>query len=232
MAYCWVWTLHDAKNKSLHSVRYSYAADRGSDMLEASLRADLAALMVKRPDLVVVTLGDGAVEMQAILDRITAGYEVAARGIDFWHCVEKLGEAAKTVDPDNTKAVVARFAKDLLANDAAIDAIEQELLGWTDRFGDDDIPDGLRAAISYIFHNRDRLRYASTRAGGLPIGSGHVEATCKTIVSVRCKRAGARWRPEGLQAVLGLRALATSSRWKQGMQVLVGAYPVAVRAAA
>ncbi len=232
MSYCGVWTLHDRNNRSLHSVRYSYAANRGSDALEASLRGDLHALIAKRPDLRIVTLGDGAVEMQSILDRITAGFKVAARKVDFWHCVEKLAAAAKTIDADNTKATVGRFTKALFADDGAIDEIEQELLGWTDRFDDDDIPEDLLNAVSYIFNNRERMRYASTRAAGLPIGSGHVEATCKTIVSVRCKRSGSRWRPPGLQSVLGLRALATSSRWNPAMKELVTGGMVPVREAA
>lgn len=37
------------------------------------------------------------------------------------------------------------------------------------------------------------------------VGSGIAEAACKTVVSTRAKRAGMRWTPEGLDAVLALR---------------------------
>ena len=37
------------------------------------------------------------------------------------------------------------------------------------------------------------------------VGSGIAEAACKTVVSTRAKRAGMRWTPDGLDAVLALR---------------------------
>ena len=62
------------------------------------------------------------------------------------------------------------------------------------------------------------------RAKGLPIGSGHVEATCKTLVSTRMKRSGASWKTPGGQAVLSLRSLARSSRWSAAMEFLLATY--------
>lgn len=39
------------------------------------------------------------------------------------------------------------------------------------------------------------------------IGSGNVEATCQTVVAVRFKRSGARWKTKGAQPLLKVRAL-------------------------
>ena len=42
---------------------------------------------------------------------------------------------------------------------------------------------------------------------GLPIGSGQVEAQCKTLVGARCKQAGMRnWTYAGAEGVLRMRA--------------------------
>ena len=49
---------------------------------------------------------------------------------------------------------------------------------------------------------------------GLPIGSGVVEAACKTVIGHRLKRAGMRWSVEGGQSVLNLRVLVLSHRWE------------------
>ncbi len=60
-------------------------------------------------------------------------------------------------------------------------------------------------ALDYFTTNAERMRYPAFRAQGMHVGSGIVEAACKTVVSTRAKRAGMRWIPEGLDAVLALR---------------------------
>lgn len=50
-------------------------------------------------------------------------------------------------------------------------------------------------------------------ARDLPIGSGIIEAACKTLVTQRMKRSGMRWRHEGGQAILTLRSLIQSERF-------------------
>lgn len=59
-------------------------------------------------------------------------------------------------------------------------------------------------AMSYFTTNAKRMQYPTFRAQGMHIGSGIAEATCKTIVSTRAKRAGMRWTPQGLDALLPL----------------------------
>jgi hypothetical protein len=68
-----------------------------------------------------------------------------------------------------------------------------------------------RAALgelrTYLENNRRRVDYPRYRALGLPVGSGQVEAQCKTLVGARCKLAGMRnWTFTGAESVLRLRA--------------------------
>ncbi len=44
--------------------------------------------------------------------------------------------------------------------------------------------------INYLAENKDRMRYAEFRAQGLFVGSGVVEAGCKTIIGQRLKQSG------------------------------------------
>ena len=68
------------------------------------------------------------------------------------------------------------------------------------------------------------MGYAEAKAQGLPIGSGVVEATCKTLVTERLKRSGMRWSVRGGQAILTLRAWLQSNRFDSGWAVLSDTY--------
>ena len=66
--------------------------------------------------------------------------------------------------------------------------------------------------LGYFRNHRHRMGYAEAKDQGLPVGSGVVEATCKTLVTERLKRSGMRWSERGGQAILTLRALRNGPR--------------------
>ena len=82
----------------------------------------------------------------------------------------------------------------------------------------------LRTELKFFRKNRRRMAYATMAAQNLPIGSGVVEAACKTLVTARLKRSGMRWREEGGQAILTFRALAQSGRWDRGWSLMAEPY--------
>ena len=57
------------------------------------------------------------------------------------------------------------------------------------------------------------MNYAAFRQQGLPIGSGPVEAACKSLVKTRLCRSGMRWSWPGGQRILQLRTYLKSGRW-------------------
>ncbi len=63
----------------------------------------------------------------------------------------------------------------------------------------------------------------------LPIGSGVVEASCKTLVTHRLKRSGMNWGEEGGQAILLLRSLILSERFERAWDLLLSTYKRRVR---
>lgn len=73
----------------------------------------------------------------------------------------------------------------------------------------------IQDAITYYNNNQERMDYAHFRKMGYFIGSGSVESACKQIVSLRLKRAGARWTKTGASAVAKARAAWLSKQWDE-----------------
>ena len=70
-------------------------------------------------------------------------------------------------------------------------------------------------AIGYFETNIERMRYQQFRSQGLFVGSGVIEAGCKTIAGLRLKQSGMRWTVRGANAIIALRCCALSGRWEQ-----------------
>ena len=66
--------------------------------------------------------------------------------------------------------------------------------------------------LTYLENNGHLMRYARLRKVGLPVGSDVTEGACKSAIEMRTNGSGQRWRPEGLEAVLTLRAVHRSDR--------------------
>jgi len=69
--------------------------------------------------------------------------------------------------------------------------------------------------VTYLTNNRERMDYPRYETMGLPIGSGEVEAQCKTLVQTRCKQAGMRWHSSGIQSLLRIRCAVRDGRYRR-----------------
>ena len=87
----------------------------------------------------------------------------------------------------------------------------------------------LHSELTYFQNQRDRMDYAAYQARGLPIGSGVVEAACKTLATQRLQRSGMSWR-EGKQAILTIRSLQQSQRWAAAWSLLSAHFRITVLA--
>src|SRR2546429_5494564 len=73
----------------------------------------------------------------------------------------------------------------------------------------------VRKAMDYFQTNKERMRYAQFRSQGLFVGSGVVEAGCKTIIGQRLKQSGMRWTVNHANAIIALRCSQLSGRWEE-----------------
>jgi hypothetical protein len=234
MAYGGTVTLHDKKGDAVHTIRYGRMPQGDEVGLCEGMADDVLELLRKRPGLQVAELTDGAPELHDLLDAQLSDAEIGKpvhRLIDFWHLVEKLHAAALVIHGEKEAAVVVRRWKMRLLNSSkAAEQILDEILASGRehvRVGDGH---PVHDAITYLRNHRTRMDYAAARRAGLPIGSGNVEATCKSLFAQRLKRAGARWKEETGEHVVQLRALALSDRWDQAMALTLRPLRKAVRA--
>jgi len=222
-AYAATVTLHDEEGNALHTIRHGRMPQAELSALCEGLGNDVLALLDQRPDLKVMLLHDGAHELwnvpAQILNEKSLGTKVSEL-VDFWHVIEKLGRAAVVLHGDAAaKGVVARWKLRLLNSSPAASEILQELLGAGRRYVRVGKTKPVHEAITYLENHAERMNYACARKQGLPIGSGNVEASCKSLFGLRFKRPGSRWKEKTGEHIVHLRALALSDRWDQALDL-------------
>jgi hypothetical protein len=221
MAYCATLTLHDRKGEAVHTIRYGRMPNGDVTELCRTLAHDVCALLRKQPGLGIILLADGAPELWKLLtDHLNAetlGVPVRQL-VDLWHLLEKLGSAARLLYGETHGSTVLHgWRLRLLNRTSSVAEILQELHAS----GKAPLAVGtsrpIHEAITYLENHQGRMNYAAARRRGFPVGSGNVEATCKSLVTVRMKRPGARWKEETGEHLLNLRALALSDRWESAI---------------
>lgn len=236
MAYCGTVTLHDENGVGRYTIRYGCMPDGDVIGLRDRLVADAATLRSKRPDLKLQLLCDGAPEMWNLLEEgfIPKFGDNLHRLVDLHHLMEKLGAAARVIDDSKAAGErLRRWKMSLLNRASAATGILEELTasGLDEGVGADH---PVHAAITYLESHSvdsDRMNYARARRLGLALGSGNVEATCKSLFEIRMKRCGARWKEQTGQHILQMRALALSDRWGPAIALTLRPLRKAVRAA-
>jgi len=155
-------------------------------------------------------LGDGAAWIWTIA---TEKFPEATQIVDLYHAREHLHELTRVLEfmlGDQREQWLAARLDDLDHGD--IDGIcaaarIYPLLGSK--------KDDLDKALAYFENNAPRMRYQWFRSRGLFVGSGVVEAGCKTIVGQRLKLSGMRWTVAGADAIIALRCREASSQSEQ-----------------
>ena len=144
--------------------------------------------------------------------------------IDFYHATEHLKDAFDAAHGAHSPKAAAQFEKyrHLLRHEP--DGVERVIRALVYLRSKHPTTRRIAQVLGYFRGNRHRMRYAEAKAKGLPIGSGVVEAACKTLVTERLKRSGMRWGPRGGQAILTLRSLVQSRRFQHAWSLLAKSY--------
>ena len=131
--------------------------------------------------------------------------------IDFIHVAGYLGKAAAALHPGDPQAACewadgqklrvlhgrARAVAATLASVAARARAKNSRLDLAD----------VDKAVTYLANNHMHMRYDKALANGWPIATGMIEGACRFVIEDRFGITGARWSPDGAEAILKLRAV-------------------------
>jgi hypothetical protein len=157
-----------------------------------------------------VVIGDGAEWIWNIAD---AHFPGAIQIVDLYHARQHLWGLARKLYP-NQDAEQRRWMmvhqdmldegkiQDLVAALRSIDSSSSELA------------EKIRIEAAYFENHAKRMRYPEFRSQHLFVGSGVIEAGCKTMIGSRCKQSGMFWTVRGANAILALRCCQFNGRFE------------------
>jgi hypothetical protein len=158
----------------------------------------------------VCVIGDGAPWIWNIADEQFYG---ATQIVDLFHAREHYWNVAKACFGQNKDKLYQwteerRKELDDGRPEEVIDAINRcsSLPGYDKEIGERE--------IGYFEKNKGRMRYADFRKRGLFVGSGVLEAGCRTVVGQRLKQSGMHWTVRGANSIIALRCSIMSNRWE------------------
>ena len=141
-------------------------------------------------------------------------FAAAIQIVDFYHALEHAGKVLEALLGSKNHPQYRQMLEDWkeeLLKDGVKHLIEQ---ARTQCAGKSNAP-AVEKELGYFINNIDRMQYGTFRARGFFIGSGVMEAGCKTVIGARCKQSGMFWGREGAQNIVALRCIDASHRLEE-----------------
>jgi hypothetical protein len=157
----------------------------------------------------LTVIGDGAAW---IWNLAAATFPEATHIVDLFHAREHLHSLTRALEfmlLDRKDEWLAARLEDL--DYGYIDGIEAAVRAYPLEGARKDEVD---KELGYFLNNAPRMRYRWFRSRGLFVGSGVVEAGCKSVIGQRLKQSGMHWTVNGADAVITLRCAEASSQWE------------------
>jgi hypothetical protein len=148
-----------------------------------------------------IIIADGAVWIWNIADREFPG---AIQIVDLYHAREHLWVLAGklfSTDDRRRKRWATGLQKQLDAG--KIESLVKRLRSFPATCAD--AAELLRVEADYFDRNQQRMRYPDFRRQNLFVGSGVIEAACRTVIARRLKQSGMFWTVQGANSIIALR---------------------------
>ncbi|HEY6369495.1 MAG TPA: ISKra4 family transposase [Candidatus Sulfotelmatobacter sp.] len=157
-----------------------------------------------------VVMGDGA---NWIWNLTAEHFPGAIQIVDLYHARQHLGEVARRLYPldPRTQAAWLKVHQKRLLDKGKIERLVEALRSLPS--DNPEVAENIRTEADYFERNAERMPYPKLRRQHLFVGSGVIEAGCKTVVSSRFKRSGMFWTVRGANAILALRCSYLNGRF-------------------
>ena len=158
-----------------------------------------------------VVMGDGA---EWIWNLAGEHFPGAIQIVDLYHARQHLWELARRLHPNDEGKQRAwmKVHQQRLLDKGKI----EKLVGVLRAIQCDspEVAEKIRTQAEYFERNAERMRYPKFRRQHLFVGSGVIEAGCKTVIASRLKRSGMFWTVRGANAILALRCSYLNGRFE------------------
>jgi hypothetical protein len=158
-----------------------------------------------------VVMGDGAEWIWNLAEQHFPG---AVQIVDLYHARQHLWDLARRLYPNDTvsqKAWMKVHQKRLL-DKGKIEKLVVALRSLVST--NPEVVEKIRTEADYFERNAERMRYPKFRRQHLFVGSGVIEAGCKTVIGSRLKRSGMFWTVRGANAIIALRCCHLNGRFE------------------
>jgi len=158
-----------------------------------------------------VVMGDGAEWIWNLAEPYFPG---AIQIVDLYHARQHLWELARHLHPNdevNQKAWIKVHQRRLL-DKGKIEKLVSALRSTVS--SNVEVAEKIRTEADYFERNAERMRYTKFRRQHLFVGSGVIEAGCKTVIGSRLKQSGMFWTVRGANAIIALRCCQLNNRFE------------------
>jgi hypothetical protein len=158
-----------------------------------------------------VVMGDGAAWIWNLAEQYFPG---AIQIVDLYHARQHLWELARKLYPNdevNQKTWIKVHQRRLLEKgkiEKLVGALRSIVSTNTE------VAEKIRTEADYFERNAQRMRYPKYRRQHLFVGSGVIEAGCKTVIGSRLKQSGMFWTLRGANAIIALRCCHLNGRFE------------------
>ena len=158
-----------------------------------------------------VVMGDGA---DWIWNLVAEHFPDALQIVDLYHARQHLWEVVRALYPheEGKRLAWMKVHQKRLLDKGRIEKLVGALRAI--QSPQPQVAEKIRTEADYFEKNRERMRYPKFRRQHLFVGSGVIEAGCKTVIGSRLKQSGMFWTIRGANSILALRCCCLNGRFE------------------